>query len=515
MNGNRILAHSDADVIVVGAGPTGLMLACELRLAGARPLVLEKRVDPSGAPRANGFSGQILRLLDYRGLLERLEALSSMPVRAAGFPFGGIQVSPPSLADSPLRALPLPQRRLEDVLAERAVQLGIEVRRGHEVTGLEQTDEAVSLDVRGPEGNYHLDSGYVVGCDGSRSVIRELAGIGFPGTTYPEVNRLGQLGLADTVTVSDNGNLDVPGHGSLEAGFTRTERGAFAFGLTNDGGVLVQTTEDEHHDYEDETMSVGELHDSIRRVLGFDVPFGEPSRLSRYQLQARRAERYAQGRVLLAGDAAHQFPATGIGINMGMTDAANLGWKLAALISGWAPPDLLETYEQERQQAADRAMFQTEAQVALRRGHDAAAQALRDLVLEILQDEEPFGHLAAMIAGTDLHYATIGGHAPAGAFVPDLSVTTPDQMAQFVDLMQNARPVFLDLAGRREFESIALDWKPRVHVHVATLADRPVDAMLIRPDGYVAWAADLGESVVTGLPRLRDALTRWFGESAR
>jgi FAD binding domain len=325
------------------------------------------------------------------------------------------------------------------------------------------------------------------------------------------VNRLGQLRLGETVTVSGDGDLNVPGHGTVRAGFTRTERGTFAFGLTRDGGVMVQTTEDEQVDYPDDAMSVSELHDSIRRVLGFDVPFGEPSRLSRYQLQARRAEHYVRGRVLLAGDAAHQFPATGIGINVGMTDAVNLGWKLAASISGWAPSNLLDTYEQERQEAADRSMFHTEAQVALRRGQDTASQALRDLVLEILQDEHAFSHLAAMIAGTDIRYTTIEGHAPAGSFVPELTLETPEQTSQLAGLMRKARPVFLDLAGRGECESVARAWKPRVEILAATGVDQPCDAMLIRPDGYVAWAADADEPDATALPRLRDALTRWFG----
>lgn len=501
------------DVVVVGAGPTGLMLACELRLAGARPVILEKRVG-TAPHKANGFNGQIVQLLDHRGLLEQLESISSVPVRAVGFPFGGIQVNPTSSSVSPLRALPLRQQLLEDALTERALQLGVEIRRGHEVTGLDQTNESVSVAVQGPAGPYGLDARFAVGCDGSRSVIRELAGIRFPGTTYPEVNRLGQLRLGETVTVSGDGDLNVPGQGTLRAGFTRTERGTFAYGLTLDGGVMLQITEDEQVDYPDDAMSVSELHDSIRRVLGFDVPFGEPSRLSRYQLQARRAEHYVRGRVLLAGDAAHQFPATGIGINVGMTDAVNLGWKLAASISGWAPSDLLDTYEQERQQAADRSMFHTEAQVALRRGQDTASQALRDLVLEMLKDERAFTRLAAMIAGTDISYTTIEGHAPAGSFVPDLTLATPEQTIQLAELMRNARPVLLDLAGRGEFDTVARAWEPRVEILAATGVDQPCDAMLIRPDGFVAWAADAGEPAATALPRLREALTRWFGTPA-
>lgn len=499
------------DVIVVGAGPTGLMLACELRLAGARPLVVEKRVELAGPPRANGFSGQIVQLLDQRGLLERLEARASAPVHAVGFPFGGIQVPATASAESPLQALALPQQRLEEVLAERAVELGVEIRRGHQVTGLEQTDEAVTVELRGPAGIYHLDARFVVGCDGAHSVTRELVGIGFPGTTYPEVNRLGQLALGESVTVMGDADLHVPGHGVLRTGFTRTDRGTFAFGLTRDGEVLVQTTEDEHVEYSDETMGASELQGSIRRVLGFDIPFGSPTRLSRYQLQARRAGHYVQGRVLLAGDAAHQFPATGIGINTGMTDAVNLGWKLGATISGWAPSDLLDTYQEERQQAADRAMFHTQAQVALRRGQEPASQALRDLFLEMLEDEQTFRHLAALIAGTDIRYATIAGPAPAGSFVPSLALGTSEQSNRLAELMREARPVLLDLAGRAEFYDAAHAWTPRIDVHAAIVLDPPFDAMLIRPDGYIAWAAKTGEPISTAIPRLQHALTQWFG----
>lgn len=504
-------ARPTFDVVVVGAGPTGLMLACELQLAGVHALVLEKRLSDEGPPRANGINGQILRILGHRGLLERLESISAVPTRAVGFPFGGVQAGPPAGVESPLRALALPQHRLEEILAERALELGAEIRRGQDVTGLAESADTVSVEVRSSEGPFQLAARYVVGCDGPRSAIRNAAAIRFPGTTSPEVNRLGQLALGDSVTVSGEGDLQVPGRGILRAGFTRTERGTFSFGITRSGGVLVQTTENEPVEYWDDVMSLGELHDSIHRVLGFGVPLGEPKRLSRYQLQARLAEGYRRGRVLLAGDAAHQFPATGIGLNVGMTDAVDLGWKIAAALAGWAPPGLLDSYGEERTQAAERAMFQTQAQVALRRGNDAASQALRDLFLEVLHDEQSFGRVAAMIAGTDQAYVTMSGPSPTGFLAPDLTLVEPRDAARLAELMREAKPVFLDLAGRVECQRVFRAWEPRGEILAATAVDRPADALLLRPDGWVAWSTAPGESDVVALPLLRDALARWFG----
>ena len=211
---------TDADVIVVGAGPTGLMLAGELRLAGVRPLVLERRPQPGEVPKANGLGGQILELLRYRGLLDRFEAASTGPrTRLPAIPFGGVAsglLAPgraPDCAGCRSR-----NRELERLLDERARELGADIRRGHEVVGVSQDDATVTADVRGPDGPYRVTARYLVGCDGARSRVRDLAGIPFPGTTYPEVNRLGQVTLPDSVTRLDNGDLDVPGLGRIRAG---------------------------------------------------------------------------------------------------------------------------------------------------------------------------------------------------------------------------------------------------------------------------------------------------------
>jgi 2-polyprenyl-6-methoxyphenol hydroxylase-like FAD-dependent oxidoreductase len=504
----------DADVIIVGAGPTGLMLAAELRLAGARPLVLERRPQPREIPRANGFGGQILQLLRYRGLLDRFEAASPNPHPAPIFPFGGVQLDLSHLADPPLQAISLPQPELERLLGERASELGADIRRGHEVTGLSQDDATVTADVRGPGGPCRLTSRYLVGCDGGRSPVRNLAGIPFPGITYPEANRLGQVTLADSVTELDNGDLEAPGLGRIRAGFTRTGHGVFAFGRVTQGVLLVHTTEEEHGEVDDDTpMTLAELQDSIRRVLGADLPLAEATRLSRWQFQARQAGRYRDGRILLAGDAAHLLPATGAALSLGMLDAVNLAWKLAADIHGWAPAGLLDTYHGERHPAGARALLQTQAQVALRRGLDPAAEALRDVVSELLADEQPSRRIGAMIAGTDIRYPmpSPSQHALTGTFAPDLALRTSEGWASVSELMCTARPILLDLAGRQDLRKAAWDWQHRVDVRTAETDQRPADALLIRPDACIAWAAATGEPGRTAAPALRDALCCWFG----
>jgi 2-polyprenyl-6-methoxyphenol hydroxylase-like FAD-dependent oxidoreductase len=504
-----------ADVVIAGAGPAGLMLAGELCLAGVRPLVLERQPRLRETPKASGFNGQIVELLRYRGLLDLVEAASGRPVGPApSAPFGGVHLDFSHLADPPIRVVHLPQPRLERLLGERARELGAYISRGHEVTGVTQDDATVTADVRGPDGPYRVAARYLAACDGTHSKVREGAGIPFPGTTYPEVNRLAQVTLPESVTRLDNGDLDVPGLGRIRAGFTRTDRGVFGFGSLTDGGLLMQTTEDQAAEVSDDVpMTLTEFQDSIRRVLGADLPLGEVTRLSRYGFQARQAERYRDGRILLAGDAAHQFPATGIGINFGMLDAVNLAWKLAAVIGGWAPAGLLDTYHTERHFAGARALLQTQAQVALRRGQDPAAQALRELFLELLADEQPLRRIGALIAGTDIRYPMPGPsqHALAGTFAPDLILHTGQSTTSVAELMHGARPILLDLADRPDLRDAARDWQHRIDICTARTDHRPADVLLIRPDAHIAWAAATGEPAGTAAPALREALSHWFG----
>jgi 2-polyprenyl-6-methoxyphenol hydroxylase-like FAD-dependent oxidoreductase len=504
----------DTDVIIVGAGPTGLMLAGELRLGAVRTLVLERQPRIRDIPKAGGLSGQILELLRYRGLLERFEAASTVPIPALRLPFGGLHVDFTHLAVPPMQLLPLPQPRLERVLDELACEFGAEIRRGHEVVGLSQDDVAAIADVRASDGQYRVTARYLVGCDGAHSRVRDMAGIPFPGTTYPEVQRLAQFTVPESVTVLENGDLDVVGLGRIAFGFTATERGLFATGSTDPTRMGLFTSEVESADYDDdEPMTRIEFQNSIRRVLGVDLPLGEPTRLTRFTFHARQVEGYRSGRILLAGDAAHLFPAPGVALNAGMLDSVNLGWKLAATVHGWAPADLLDTYHHERHFAGERTLLHTRAQVALRRGHDPAAVALRELVQELLVDEQPLRRIGALIAGTDIRYPlpNPNQHALTGAFAPDLTLRTDQGTTSVAEIMHTARPILLDLADRAELREIANPWEHRIEIHTAETDQRPADALLIRPDAHIAWAATIDEPIDTAAPALRDALSGWFG----
>ncbi|MFG3340714.1 FAD-dependent monooxygenase [Glycomyces sp. NPDC048151] len=506
--------NEDWDVIVVGAGPTGLMLGAELRLAGVRPLLLEKHPQRRDTAKAGGLGGQILELLRYRGLMERLEAAAG-PAPEPRFPFGGVHVDLTRLEHAPMHALPLPQARLEGLLDDRAAELGVEVRRGHEAVAVTQDEDAVTVEVQGPGERYRLTARYLVGADGARSPIREQAGIPFPGIAYPEVNRLAQVALPDTATVTGGGGVDFPGLGAIGAGFTRTERGLFGLAASPDSRtVSFYTTEDEAAEYDDDVpMTLDEVQDSVERVLGFRPPVHSPTRLSRFTFKARQAERYRDGRIFLAGDAAHQFPATGVAINAGMLDAANLAWKLAAEVHGWAPSGLLDTYHGERHLAGARTMLHTQAQVALRRGHDAAAEALREVFQELLADEPALLRLGALLAGADVRYPVPGAerHPLTGTFTPDLPLHTDQGEIRIADLLHTAPSVLLVLADRGDLLDAAGKWADRVDVVPASTADRAADALLIRPDAHIAWAATVDESGATAVPSLERALTDWFG----
>lgn len=507
----------ETDVIIVGGGPAGLTLAAELRLGGARALVLERAAELGHTPNANGLGGRIMDLLRHRGLLERFAAAAVDAHPAPIYPFGGLHLDLTALEDPPLTGMQLRHPSADHLLGDRARELGAEIRHRRTVVGVAQDDAGVTAEVEGPDGAERLRARFLVGCDGMYSGVRELAGIGFPGVTYPEVHRLAEVAPAEGTTLRDDGGLEVPGVGTVPAGYTRTTHGVFAFGSFGDGVLGVQTIEDDPSGQDDRSpLTLDELRESVRRVLGLDVPFGPPRRLSRYRHHARQADAYRAGRVLLAGDAAHVLPATGVARSLGMLDAVNLGWKLAAELRGGAPAGLLDTYGEERRTAADRALLQTQAQVALRRGHDDAADALRTVVGELLRDEQPQRRLAALIAGADVRYATPGDlpHPLVGAFVPDLPLRDGDAFAR---ALCAARAVLLVLAddGCPELADLATGWAGRVDVVRAACDDRPADALLVRPDAHVAWAADVGRGAERAVPALRAALGRWFGAPAR
>jgi hypothetical protein len=317
--------------------------------------------------------------------------------------------------------------------------------------------------------------------------------------------------VPDSVTVLDDGGLDVAGVGKIPFGYTATERGVFA--CSGMGGTLgVYTAEVEASDYDDDLpMTVAELSASVRRVLGIDLPLGEPLRLTRFGYSAKQADSYRSGRVFLAGDAAHLFPAGGVAVNAGMLDAANLAWKLAGSVEGWAPSGLLDTYSEERRAAAERTLLHTRAQVALRRAHGPGGDALRALFLELTADEQPLRRLGALMAGTDVGSATSDEHPLVGTFATDRALHVDHQDPRTDGVLREGRPVFLDLADHEDMRELAGQWGDRVHVVRATLDEPPADALLLLPDARIAWAAGVGEPDETALPALREALTTWLG----
>ncbi|WP_245644544.1 FAD-dependent oxidoreductase [Nocardioides jensenii] len=501
------------DVVVVGAGPTGLMLAGELGREGIRTLLLERRPEPSQAAKAGGLAGQILQLLHYRGELLRFRAASPMadaPEPPPRFPFGGLHLDFTDLDDSPMRALLLPQPQLEALLAERATERGVDVRRGHEVIGLRQTERAVTVEVKGTDGPYEVSADYVIGCDGGRSRVRDLAGIPFPGTAFPEIERLASVTVPEGVTVLDDGSLDVDGVGGIPFGYTATERGVFACnGMGETMGVYTAEVEPTQYD-DDAPMTIAELGASVKRVLGIDLPLGEPRRMTRFGYSAKQADSYRDGRVFLAGDAAHLFPSGGVAVNAGMLDAANLAWKLAGSIQGWAPPGLLDTYDAERRAAAERTLLHTRAQVALRSGHGPGGDALRTLFQELATDEQALRRLGALMAGLDVGTVP-GSHPLVGTLLHDRALNVDHLDPRFAGLLSGGHPVLLDLADRADLRKVAGEWTDRVEVVSESIDERPADVVLVMPDGHIAWAAAVDEPAETAQAALREALATWAG----
>ncbi len=503
----------DADVVVVGAGPTGLMLAGELGQAGVRTLLLERRPEPSEVAKAGGLAGQILQLLHYRGELNRFrEASRSIgPDPVLQLPFGGLHLDLTQVKESPTQVMLLPQPQLEAVLAERAIGHGCDLRRGHEVVGLYQGDDTVTAQVRAPRGAYEVCAQFLVGCDGARSRVRDLVAIPLSGSSFPEIERLASVTVPDTVTVLADGGLDVAGVGKIPFGYTATEHGVFA--CSGSGGTMgIYTAEVEASGYDDDIpMTVVELGASVNRVLGVDLPLGAPLRMTRFGYSAKQADTYRDGRVFLAGDAVHLFPAGGVAVNAGMLDAANLAWKLAGSVHGWAPPGLLDTYTHERRAAAERTLLHTRAQVALRGGYGPNADALRALFLELTADEQPLRRLGAPMAGTDVGSPMSHVHPLVGTFVTDRALRVGHEDPQFAGMLRNSA-LLLDLADQPHLRELASQWGGRVDVVRAKLAERAADALLIRPDALIAWAGMVDAPGETALRALREALSTWFGD---
>ncbi|MFH8738457.1 FAD-dependent monooxygenase [Streptomyces sp. NPDC017964] len=512
------------DVLIVGGGPVGLFLACELRLAGANPVVLERLPGANQADKAHGLTGQVVRLMDHRGLYEECGGRIP-PTPAPAFFFGALPLPLHTLdADNPMHLLRINQRDVERVLGQRAAELGVDLRRGYEARSFSQADDHVSVvaaDEAGSETTFNAR--FVVGCDGARSLIRKQSGIGFPGYTDTNVvDRSALVGPSDHFQPRPGGRVAITGLGEIPASFYRTEQGVFTIGLSRPERPIIHTTEWEDHpagSYQgaDSPVTLTEIEDSIERVIGVRLPLtqpadGAPTLLRRLcGRNTRLAERYRDRRVFIAGDAAHVHSAAGgPGLNLALQDAANLAWKLAAELQGWAPNHLLDSYESERRAIGQRVFMQTQAQTALMApGNNVTA--LRDLFTELLGRRENVQLVADLMAGSDVRY-DMGEEKPApptGWFVPPLELITEDGRQQrLADLTHDGRPLLLDATDDRELATAAAPWADRVHRIPCAIKEAPAPALLIRPDGYVAWAG-------SDLAALGLALTRWFGTAGR
>ncbi|MGW2160843.1 FAD-dependent monooxygenase [Nonomuraea sp. NPDC001699] len=509
------------DVIVVGGGPAGLFLACELRLAGARPLVLERRPEPDLSDKAHGLAGQVVRLLDHRGLYERCGG-RGVPAPAPGFFFGGMPLPLHELgAENPMHLLPCDQRDLERVLGERAAELGADVRRGWEVLSLAQDDDRVEVVTRGPGGvATTLTARYLVGCDGGHSMVRKAAGIAFPGVSDDHVvDRSALVGPGEHFRMLPGGRVLIDGLGEIPAHFHRTDRGVFTLLAHDPRRPLINTAEWEDHPAGSfpgpgAPMTLAEMEKSVERVLGVRLPLspppeGAPSMLRRLcGRNTRLADRYRAGRVFIAGDAAQV--SHGPTLNLALQDAANLAWKLAAALRGQAPEGLLDSYEAERRACAERVVTHTLAATALL-APGAEVTALRRLFGELLGRTENLRLVAGLMAGSDVRY-DMGEErpaAPTGWFAPSFALTAGDgRPGRLAELLRDARPLLLDLTGRDALAATAAPWLDRVRHVAATAAGAPAPALLVRPDGYVAWAGADPDG-------LEAALTRWFGDRPR
>jgi 2-polyprenyl-6-methoxyphenol hydroxylase-like FAD-dependent oxidoreductase len=496
------------DVLIIGGGPNGLLLACELALAGVHPVVLERLPERAEMPKANGLVGRVVQALDYRGLYERLSGGDRPPMPMPGFQFGALPLELSALEDNPMYVLPIPQRRMEELLEERARELGVEIRRGCELRTLRQTDDLVTAEVDGPDGRHELTARFLVGADGGHSTVRKQCGIAFPGITDRGfVSRSGQVVIDPPFAVAGTGELEVPGLGRLRpATFTRTEHGMFAFGMFQPGLYRVSAIEWAPTPLEDSmSMPLEELREAVGRVLGADVPMREPDGPAAMRratgTNSRQAERYREGRVFLVGDAAHVHSGIGgPGLNLGMQDVLNLGWKLAAAIHGRAPEGLLGTYESERHPMGARVIMHTRAQMALT-SPGANITALRELFGELLTDTDNVRRVAELMSGADVRYGDGSGHPMTGRWMPDLSLSTETGPTRIAELLRGGRPLLLTASGAGGAKA----WTDRVDVIVTP--DAPAETVLIRPDGYVAWAGPDGDG-------LEDTLRTWFGTAA-
>jgi 3-(3-hydroxy-phenyl)propionate hydroxylase len=472
-------------VVIAGGGPTGLMLAGELALAGIDVVIVERRAsqDVDGS-RAGGLHSRTIEVLDQRGIAERF--LAAGQVTQVGL----------DISDFPTRhnyGLALWQSQFEPILADWVAELGVPTLRSREVVGFAQDDTGVDVEV---SGDTSLRAGYLVGCDGGRSLIRKAAGIDFPGLDPSTSWMIAEVEMDE----------------EPEVGLRREGGGIGPVNRVDGGGQFrVVLKEPQVEDTSEPTLQ--DLREALIVAYGTDYGVHSPNWISRFTDMTRQAASYRQGRVLLAGDAAHVHPPQGgQGLNTGVQDAVNLGWKLAQVVNETSPESLLDTYHAERHPVGARVLRYTMAQVALS-GPDERHQALRDTMAELLSMDEPRTRTAAMLSGLDIHYDLGDGHPLLGRRMPDLDLHTADGPTRVFTLLHDARPVLLNLGEPGEFD--ISPWANRVRFVDAKrdgVWELPVvgevaapPAVLIRPDGHVAWVGDLADRK---LPR---ALATWFG----
>ncbi|WP_433343522.1 FAD-dependent monooxygenase [Streptomyces sp. CA-253872] len=493
----------DTQVAVVGGGPVGMLLARELALLGVRVTVLEQLAAPSGASKAGTLHARTAQTLHRRGLLEAVQPGPPAPPVGRGpvpFHFSGMfDLDLARVVDEGPALVGSPQAWAQEMFAHDAARLGARVLRDREVVGVERERGAVRLTARDSRGAVStLRALWVVGADGARSAVRRLSGIPFSGTPGRVAALIGEVRLLD------------PGH--APQGWQRNPRGWTLVWQNPHGRSRVCTYDfGGPHPDRQAPVTLEEFRSAVERIAGRPVPMDSPGWLTRFSDAALQAESYRVGRVLLAGDAAHvHFPAGGQGVNLGLQDAVNLGWKLAAEIHGWAPPGLLDSYEDERMPVAEAVLENVRAQVALM-DPDPGMDALRTLFARMMHFDEVNQYLGGMISGVDVRYETGDRNDPyAGRFAPDLSLKRGQTLTSLAELLHTARPLLLLLAGSGDLSRVAGPWSSRVDV-VSAAASEPVgtDALLIRPDGYIAWSA---RGDATDADRLGQALECWFGD---